>query len=122
MLTLYARTRLENADMLKGKKIFAFCGLAYPHKFFDMLTSVGAKIVGTQTFADHHNYSQTDLNKLLAKSITEDAALVTTRKDAIRLPKEFQDCVAVMDMAIEFDDERLLDGMFHYILNPHEKA
>jgi len=118
MLVLNARTQMKDAEILRGKKLFAFCGLAYPQKFFDMLTAVGAQLVGTQAFADHYAYQDADLNKLLAQSITRDAALITTPKDAVRIPIAFKDCVAVIDMAIEFDDERMLDGMMEYVLNP----
>ena len=118
MMALYGKTQLKDADFLQGKKIFAFCGLAYPNKFFDMLRSSGAKVVGTESFADHHYFSQKDMNKLLAQSLSGDAALVTTAKDAVRIPPEFRECVAVIDMEIVFDDQVMLDGIISYMINP----
>ena len=120
MLVMNAKTALKDADMYKGKKIFAFCGLAYPRKFFDSLNAAGAKIVGSKEFPDHHPYSEIDFNKLLAQSIVEDAALVTTAKDAIKLLPKQRECIAVAEMTLNFDNPAVLDGMINYLLNPNE--
>ena len=53
MLTLNARTHFTNTEFLRGKKIYAFCGIAYPNKFFDMLKAAGADVTGTHAFPDH---------------------------------------------------------------------
>lgn len=118
LLVLTARSQLVQPEFLKGKKIFAFCGLAYPQKFFDMLTATGAKISGTQAFADHYPYQAHDMNRLLAQSIPYDAALITTRKDYVRIPEAFKECVAVVDMELTFDDPLLLAGLVNYMMNP----
>jgi tetraacyldisaccharide 4'-kinase len=122
IMVLQGKTRLQNAANLKGKKIFAFCGLAYPHKFYDALHAAGANMAGTSSFADHHLYSDIDMNKLLAQSITQDAALITTHKDAVRVPEKFRDCIATVDMNIDFDDERMLELLIKHLLDPHANA
>ena len=118
MLVLNAKTRLKNADLFKGKKLFAFCGIAYPKKFFDALAATGAQLVGTHSFPDHYVYNDADMNKLMAQSIVQDAALTTTTKDAVRLPPALRECVAVADVELDFDDQPMLDGIINYILNP----
>ena len=118
MLTLNARTHFTNTEFLRGKKIYAFCGIAYPNKFFDMLKAAGADVTGTHAFPDHYAYFENDFKLMLARSITHNATLVTTAKDAIRLPKQARECVAIIEMALQFDDERMVDGMLNYALGP----
>ncbi|NCY26376.1 MAG: tetraacyldisaccharide 4'-kinase, partial [Alphaproteobacteria bacterium] len=45
-----AATRLKDATMFKNKKLYLFCGIAYPEKFFEMVSATGAKIVGKKAF------------------------------------------------------------------------
>jgi len=120
---LLARTQPKDDTLaLKGKKLAAFCGLAYPHKFFDMLSSLGALVVEKTAFADHHPYTASDMRKLMARANPKQAALITTAKDFVRIPQEYRECVAVLDMELAFDNEPLLAGILDYILTPHENA
>jgi len=119
---LTARTRPKDAAALKGRKIYAFCGLAYPDKFFEMLSALGVQMKGQQAFPDHHPYTELDIRKLILHAHINEAVLVTTAKDAVRIPTQFRDCVAKIDMQLEFDKEAMLDGILDYILKPHEKT
>ena len=113
----FARTHPKDAANFKGKKIFAFCGIAYPQKFFEMLRTTGAKVVAEQAFADHYQYTALDLRKLLLKSYVEDAVLVTTTKDYARLPEQFRDSVAVMELGIELENPAMFDSVLDYIVS-----
>ena len=50
--------------MLKGQKVTAFAGIAYPEKFFNSLKLVKANIVDKISYSDHHIYSENDLLNL----------------------------------------------------------
>jgi tetraacyldisaccharide 4'-kinase len=64
----------------------AFCGIARPEQFFAGLQAAGADLAATETFRDHHRYTQNDLDRLAAKAARCGAsALLTTEKDAVRL-------------------------------------
>ena len=68
------------------KKPVAFCGIARPHQFFGHLRELGAELVETVSFPDHHRFSENDLDRL--RRIKEKAgadAFITTEKDAINL-------------------------------------
>jgi len=118
----FARTYPKDAANFKGKKLFAFCGIAYPQKFFEMLRTTGAKVVEEIAFADHYQYTALDLRKLLLKSYVEDALLITTSKDYARLPEQFRDSVAVMELGIEFENPAIFDSVLDYIVKPNENA
>jgi tetraacyldisaccharide 4'-kinase len=90
------RIRPENLTTLRGKKVFAFAGLANNEQFFLMLRENGVDLVGTRGFPDHHDYGR--IETALIKQMARGADLiVTTEKDAVKLAD--RDMIPV---AIEF--------------------
>lgn len=72
---------------MTGTRVLAFAGIARPGAFFEDLEGLGAAIVGRRAFRDHHAYSETEVRALLRQAEELGAsALVTTGKDAVRLP------------------------------------
>lgn len=71
---------------LRGRRVFAFAGLARPSGFVGVLEGAGAEVVGHRWFADHHPYREQDLGDLLARSARLGAVPVTTAKDRVKLP------------------------------------
>lgn len=117
-----ARTVAQNTEALKGRKVIAFCGIAHPDKLFGTVAGAGANIVETIAFPDHHPYSPIDVKKLLFKSYIEEAVLITTSKDVVRLPQKLRDCVAVVDIAVEFENPAMFESVIDYILKPPDKT
>lgn len=75
---------------LKGRRVMAFSGIATPESFEKFLRDLGALIVGRERFLDHYRYGEDDFRALLAVARNEGAeCLVTTEKDAVRLPENF---------------------------------
>ena len=73
---------------MAGKKIFAFCGIGNPEAFFGQLQKCGLEVVGRRVFADHHNYSQGELDAVLAEAELAGAqAAITTQKDYLKLER-----------------------------------
>lgn len=68
----------------------AFCGIAHPDKFRASLTEAGLKIAAFRAYADHYPYQDEDLETLTRLAEELDARLITTTKDAVRLPARFQ--------------------------------
>lgn len=81
---------------LKDKKLIPFAGLGFNKKFFDQLYNEGLDICLTKEFPDHHQYSQDDMYSLLDEANKNDAYLVTTEKDHIRIPTEFKSSVGII--------------------------
>ncbi|GIW70611.1 MAG: hypothetical protein KatS3mg102_0153 [Planctomycetota bacterium] len=64
----------------------AFCGLGNPGAFFGLLERLGADVRARRAFADHHGYTEGELQELLADAAAHGAcALLTTHKDAVKL-------------------------------------
>jgi len=72
-------------DELAGKKIYAFCGIGNPSAFFDTLTSLGLKVIGSKTCNDHHHYTEADITDIFEESRYLNADFVlTTQKDWVK--------------------------------------
>lgn len=70
-----------------AKSYVAFAGLGYPEKFFAFLKDdLGLDVVEAVSFADHHQYTESDLQKLQQKADVFGAKLITTEKDFVKLP------------------------------------
>jgi tetraacyldisaccharide 4'-kinase len=88
-------------DAVRGKRVFAFAGLADNEQFFGALRDCGAIVVGTRGFPDHHRYTAADIAAL--KNVDANL-LVTTEKDAVKI--DDRDIIAV-PAAMEMDAEIL---------------
>jgi tetraacyldisaccharide 4'-kinase len=70
---------------LKGKRVLAFAGIGDPSRFFRTLKASGVDLVRGRTFADHHGFSQSEIQQLLADARSGGLTLATTEKDFARL-------------------------------------
>ena len=75
----------EPVPWLDGATVVAFAGIGAPQRFFDLLGRLGAKVVRSVAFADHHVYSAAEAEHLLGLAQKHTALLVTTEKDWVRL-------------------------------------
>lgn len=84
------RKESKHIDFLFQKKIMAFSGIASPDSFEGFLTKNGAEIVIKKRFADHHRFSKQELDNLIQVAQSHHVDFViTTEKDAVRLPADF---------------------------------
>lgn len=74
------------AAHLRGRRVLAFAGIGRPEKFFATLEELGALVVARRAFADHHRFSAQDIASLRRQAWREQALLVTTQKDFVRIP------------------------------------
>ncbi len=93
--------------------MLAFAGLGRPEKFFATLAAAGIDVRHTVSFADHHRFTAGEIAALTGRAAADGLALVTTEKDAVRMPS----CAAadVLAVTLEFGDraiERLLARTF----------
>ena len=73
-------------DILKEKKILAFCGIARPERFFALLEEYGIQAQTRMIFPDHFSYPARALDKIVSACVSlKPEALVTTEKDALKI-------------------------------------
>jgi len=72
---------------LRDKSIVAVSGIASPTSFENSLAELGAHIVGKRSFVDHHRYDRDEMNEMQEWAVRLKAdMIVTTEKDAVRMP------------------------------------
>ncbi|MEO1091782.1 MAG: tetraacyldisaccharide 4'-kinase [Pseudomonadota bacterium] len=99
----------EEAPALAGKRVVAFAGIGRPEKFFATVAAMGGTIVAREAFADHHPFTDQELAALARTAKDARAQLVTTAKDAARLPGRFTDRVLVVPVGVDWDDPARVD-------------
>jgi tetraacyldisaccharide 4'-kinase len=77
-------------DALAAKPVIALAGLARPGGFLRTLTSLGAEVRDAALFPDHHRFTVDELRDVEARAARHGARVVTTEKDAVRLPPGFE--------------------------------
>ena len=100
-----AKIKIVNLDQFKGQKLVAFCGIAYPDKFFSLLKDSKLDIVQEHSFVDHYFYKDLDLHNLLKVAKNNKAKLITTKKDWVKFPKKYQDKIGYLDIELRFDNK-----------------
>ena len=78
----------KGLEFIKGLKIASFSGIAQPESFEESLVKLGAELVYSKRFADHHRFSQQEvLNAINRGKKRQAEIIITTQKDAVRFPK-----------------------------------
>ena len=95
-----------------GLRAIAFAGIGRPEKFFASLRALGVELVAARSFDDHAPYAPQALSRLEAEAAAAEAQLVTTEKDAARLPAGFRSRVLVLPVRLDLDDWGPLDAAF----------
>ena len=106
---LSAHLKPDDAQVaqLRGKRVLAFAGIGDPTRFFNTLRASGIDVAGQRAFADHHPYSQAEIESLIAEAKRDGLTLVTTEKDLARL-RDWSQQIVPFPVTLAFDDPALL--------------
>jgi tetraacyldisaccharide 4'-kinase len=95
-----------------GQRVLAFAGIADPARFFATLQAEGADLVRGEALPDHAPLSDTLMRRLEAEAAAKGAQLVTTEKDAARLPPHWRAKVLTLVVRLQLHDWSALDAAF----------
>ena len=85
VLTAHLGADDASVASLRGKRVLAFAGIGDPGRFFRTLRASGIDVVGERAFADHHPFSESEIETLIMEARRDALTLVTTEKDLARL-------------------------------------
>lgn len=100
--------RVRPDPALAGRDVLVFTGIARPSAVVRSAQALGARVVATRFFADHHRFTASERDE--ARAAAAGALLVTTEKDAQRLPPGFA-VPLVMDVALLDGEAKLLAAL-----------
>jgi tetraacyldisaccharide 4'-kinase len=109
VLSAHLKANDASVAALRGQRVLAFAGIGDPGRFFRTLRSCGIEVVRERAFADHHPFSESEIDALIVEAKRDALTLVTTEKDLARLrragglPSRASDIVPFA-VTLEFDD------------------
>jgi tetraacyldisaccharide 4'-kinase len=106
------------AAPLIGREVVAFAGIARPEKFYATLRRVGAQIVATHDFPDHHAFTPREIETLIEEAGRLGALLATTEKDHVRLAAPHARAVLALPATLRFDEPELVKELLRAICRP----
>ena len=115
----HLKARLKPIEMgmpwAEGRYL-AFAGIGDPEKFFMTLRGLGASLVRTVALDDHQKLARPMIQRLQKEAQAMNAQLVTTEKDAARLPADLRSGILSLPVRLEFDDTDNLDALLNPLL------
>lgn len=109
-------------DHFRGRRVLAFAGIGRPEKFYATLQELGADIVETRSFADHHRYKPSEIEHLLTRARQFDAVCVTTEKDHVRLAPNLGNLVEKLPIRLWFHEPEGLDQQLSACMSVYAAA
>ena len=106
-----------NAPVLDGVPVHAFAGIALPGKFFATLEAMGAVVLRTRSFPDHHMYDPMTVTGMFEEAARAGARLVTTEKDWVRLDEATRPLAEAVAVELAFRDMAALDDLLDRALS-----
>ena len=93
-------------EQLRDAFIGSICAIAAPESFEGALKKLGAHVDLAKRYIDHHYYTEAELTNFMHRCIRRDLAMiVTTEKDAVRMPRltEAQVEVSIYFLRVEIE-------------------
>ena len=101
----------------RSKKYLIYSGIGNPHGFAKILKQNKVKIIDKIIFPDHHSYSNQDFNFILNKAKQNNAEIITTEKDYVKVPKELQKKIKFLRVNLIIRNEKKLIKFLKLNLN-----
>lgn len=104
--TFYKPSNLKEFD--KNVNYIAFAGIGNSENFYNIMIENNIKIIKKFSFPDHYTYSNNDLTKILNYAKSNNAKVITTEKDYLRLSPNLAQDIKYLKLNLVILDEKKL--------------
>ena len=95
---------MKPLEFLNGLEIGAICGIAIPESFESALIDLGAQVSISKYYTDHHRYSVREIENFIRRCGRRGlSAIITTEKDAVRIPRILEAEVPIYYLRVEIE-------------------
>jgi len=95
---------IKPLSFLSGLKIGTLCGIAMPESFEKATEELGAQIILSKSYTDHHRYTVREIENFIRRCVRRNIdAIITTEKDAVRIPRIMQPEVPIYYLRVQID-------------------
>jgi tetraacyldisaccharide 4'-kinase len=109
-------------SFVKELRVGLLSGIARPESFEEGIKKLGAEVIYSKRFADHHRFSEGEIAKMFERTKARNArAVITTEKDSVRFPRIGKRPLPVYFLRVEIEImrgheafERCLERMCSY--------
>ena len=103
-VSLIWNDEIKELSFIKNKRIFLLSGIGNPFYFEGMVVKLGANIIEHLKYPDHYRYSDNDILDIENRfKNSKSDIIITTEKDAIRLPEFKNIDTKIYSLKIEFE-------------------
>lgn len=89
---------------LQGRSVGTFSGIAVPESFEKFVRDLGGTIAFTRRFLDHYRFTYEDYVGIFSEALEKKVEfIVTTEKDAVRIPEDLPCPVPIYYLRLEID-------------------
>lgn len=107
-LLFFQNTVIKNPKEITGKKFILLCGIAQPERVQNTAKKLKANILKSYFFPDHYNFSNQELDSIYKEAKKSHCNILTTKKDFVRIDKQFHEFTTIIDYSVEINDEKKL--------------
>jgi tetraacyldisaccharide 4'-kinase len=103
-------------EFLSGLTVGSICGIAAPESFENALRAHGAELSLTKTYTDHHRYTAREIELFIRRCAKRNIpAIITTEKDAVRIPRIIDPEVPIYYLRVEIEILRGQEGWQRFL-------
>ena len=104
----YAPSNLQNLDITKN--FVAFSGIGNNENFINILNKNKFKIIDHYNFPDHYSFSEKDLKNIIKNAKNNNAEVITTEKDFLRINEFFQKKIKFLKIDLKVVKEVMFEN------------
>lgn len=104
-------------QQVAGQRVMALSAIGNPSSFEQTIADIGAFVAASKRYADHHDYTMAEMQQVMQEAVSAGVkAIITTEKDAVKIPAEFIHSERPLPVYILGIELRFMDDCYEQLL------